>query len=449
LAETDANGATQRWFVYGNYIDEPLMMVAKCLDNTDPSSFFAHTLYYVQDALYSTRALVAYRGWVIEEQTAYDVYGNPLTWTSGDADADRDIDSGDSGKFMASRLESKCDPNYNWRCDINYDSIVNILDQFPFMPPRYSSTPANQQSFFTNPYYFTGRRVDLFDDGNLQLQDNRHRHYDYYTGRWLTHDPMHYVDGMNLYEYVQSKPLILTDPGGTGPYSFGDTCPPHPPPDPGAGPHAVDSPPNLSDWLYHEAWSKIAWSVRRPLPDASRHMKHYLGNTGNELTVRVDVMVRESPKATKHYYGKLNEAMDFVEKNVGCGKTLSIVGRWTGAKNTYSTSKNWFCAVGGYSACGSGRGTYIGSCSMSKCLYDLEFTYHFWDRYNWDVGKGVKFFGIINVPDTSLGKLHKEGIAQEFDMSGEVTIGVRWEKGQRFDESGKLTPGSSRRRCRR
>ncbi|MHC4619576.1 MAG: hypothetical protein ACYTEQ_17660, partial [Planctomycetota bacterium] len=34
LAETDANGTTQRWFVYGNYIDEPLMMVANCLDST-------------------------------------------------------------------------------------------------------------------------------------------------------------------------------------------------------------------------------------------------------------------------------------------------------------------------------------------------------------------------------------------------------------------------------
>jgi len=31
LAESDANGTTQRWFVYGNYIDEALMMVAACL----------------------------------------------------------------------------------------------------------------------------------------------------------------------------------------------------------------------------------------------------------------------------------------------------------------------------------------------------------------------------------------------------------------------------------
>lgn len=41
LAETDVNGTTQRWYVYGNYVDEPLMMVAPCLDSTDPSNYYA------------------------------------------------------------------------------------------------------------------------------------------------------------------------------------------------------------------------------------------------------------------------------------------------------------------------------------------------------------------------------------------------------------------------
>ena len=62
------------------------MMVAACLEQ----GAFAHRLYYIQDGLYSTRALVADKGWVIEEQTYYDVYGRAGTWTSGDADADGD-----------------------------------------------------------------------------------------------------------------------------------------------------------------------------------------------------------------------------------------------------------------------------------------------------------------------------------------------------------------------
>jgi len=71
------------------------MMAAKCLDSSDPGNAFAHKLYYVQDGLYSTRALVSTANFVISEQTGYDVYGRPVTWTSGDADADRDIDATD------------------------------------------------------------------------------------------------------------------------------------------------------------------------------------------------------------------------------------------------------------------------------------------------------------------------------------------------------------------
>jgi hypothetical protein len=37
---------------------------------------------------------------------------------------------------------------------------------------------------------FTGRRVDILDNGSLKIQYNRNRYYDYYTGRWLTHDPL-------------------------------------------------------------------------------------------------------------------------------------------------------------------------------------------------------------------------------------------------------------------
>ena len=48
----------------------------------------------------------------------------------------------------------------------------------------------------------------------MKIQYNRNRYYDYYTGRWLTQDPLGYVDGMNLYEYVKSNPITAKDPAG-------------------------------------------------------------------------------------------------------------------------------------------------------------------------------------------------------------------------------------------
>jgi RHS repeat-associated protein len=85
-------------------------------------------------------------------------------------------------------------------------------------------------SAYNNPYLFTGRRVDTLDSGSLKIQYNRNRYYDYYTGRWLTHDPLgitpnpqlpnvfnpagQYKNGLTLYEYVSGTPLENTEPYG-------------------------------------------------------------------------------------------------------------------------------------------------------------------------------------------------------------------------------------------
>jgi len=45
-------------------------------------------------------------------------------------------------------------------------------------------------SGYNNPYLFTGRRVDILDTCSLKIQYSRNRYYDYYAGRWLSHDPL-------------------------------------------------------------------------------------------------------------------------------------------------------------------------------------------------------------------------------------------------------------------
>jgi RHS repeat-associated protein len=86
-------------------------------------------------------------------------------------------------------------------------------------------------SLYGNPYLFTARDLDILDGGSLKIQYNRNRYYDSYTGRWLSRDPLgivpnaqkpnvfspqiQYQDGMNLFEYVRSRPIIFTDFAGT------------------------------------------------------------------------------------------------------------------------------------------------------------------------------------------------------------------------------------------
>jgi len=81
-----------------------------------------------------------------------------------------------------------------------------------------------------NYYAFTGRELDWLDGGNLQVMYYRARYYDPDTGRFLQRDPLginpagesvspfdaqaQYTDGMNLYEYIKSNPIIYLDPQG-------------------------------------------------------------------------------------------------------------------------------------------------------------------------------------------------------------------------------------------
>jgi RHS repeat-associated protein len=71
-------------------------------------------------------------------------------------------------------------------------------------------------SDIANPYLFTGRQLDTLDSGGFLIQYSRARYYDYETGRWYQRDPLGYVDGMGLYEYVGSAPLDWLDTTGLG-----------------------------------------------------------------------------------------------------------------------------------------------------------------------------------------------------------------------------------------
>ena len=65
-------------------------------------------------------------------------------------------------------------------------------------------------SLFDNPYTFTGRRLDP----ETGLYYYRARYYHPTLGRFLTRDPLGYVDGAGLYEYVNAGPLERVDPLG-------------------------------------------------------------------------------------------------------------------------------------------------------------------------------------------------------------------------------------------
>ena len=65
-------------------------------------------------------------------------------------------------------------------------------------------------SAYANPYLWTGQRYDPAS----QTYHFWARTFSPNLGRWLQRDPLGYVDGVNLYEYVRGNPILKTDPMG-------------------------------------------------------------------------------------------------------------------------------------------------------------------------------------------------------------------------------------------
>jgi RHS repeat-associated protein len=146
IAEYTNNALTKK-YVYGVYIDEPLLMI-------NVAGLVETKYYYHANNLYSVAAITDATGAVVERYR-YTPYGE-----------------------------------------------ATVLDPTGLIP--------QPSSLVSQPYFFTGRRLDAETD----LMYYRARYYDVQLGRFLSRDPLEYVDGMNLYMYVGNSPPNLVDPTG-------------------------------------------------------------------------------------------------------------------------------------------------------------------------------------------------------------------------------------------
>jgi len=117
------------------------------------------------------------------------------------------------------------DKDYYYAHDHLY-SVVALIDDGGNVVERYeydaygkahilsSAYSVLSSAQYGNPYFFTGRRLDELDNGNFEIYYYRARYYDTYMARFYQPDPLGYVDGLNLYEYVVGNPVAHTDPLG-------------------------------------------------------------------------------------------------------------------------------------------------------------------------------------------------------------------------------------------
>ena len=120
--------------------------------------------YYYTDALGSIRLITDDEGTIVESYT-YNPFGRPRVMTSAGTDG-------------------------NW--------LTEDVTVFALFSP------------LGNPYMFTARRWDF----HVGLYYYRFRDYNPSLGRFCQPDPLHYIDGMNLYAYCSNNPINWIDPWG-------------------------------------------------------------------------------------------------------------------------------------------------------------------------------------------------------------------------------------------
>lgn len=167
IEERDTADMLVKQYVYGNYIDEPLVL-DRNLDGDDSATSSGDTrLFYHQNTLYSVFALTDVTGSIVEGNQ-YDAYGRQTVFA----------------------------PGSNGIVDFSGDDVVTV----------------GGTSLQYNPYLFTGRRLD----SESGLYYYRHRYMDPALGRFIVRDPLGTRKDKlgSTFSYAGSNPFKLVDPLG-------------------------------------------------------------------------------------------------------------------------------------------------------------------------------------------------------------------------------------------
>jgi WXG100 family type VII secretion target len=227
---------------------------------------------------------------------------------------------------------------------------------------------------------------------------------------------------------------------------------PHPPlADEGSGVHHSED-PSAADRAFEGLLHLGAGAWEADRPDAARHMRHYLGNSGETLEVDVAKMMRDMPQFEMHSQAYFQA---FLQRDIrnqilqdynGQPLEFEITSDWNSDfYATKSVSENWFYAMGGFSYSYSARVTVEPpTIAGENPIVEVDYQLFVHDVYNWDQGKMVTIdkpdlplVGEISLPipeeyqahildegdhwriyDSALAQLHTAGLAREYVISG-------------------------------
>jgi len=166
---------------------------------------------------------------------------------------------------------------------------------------------------------------------------------------------------------------------------------------------------------------------------AAQNMQHFLDGTGTVQKVHPQVLIHDLPGFKKQVNSDLSDldcqlygkAVSAYQANGNQPINMSFRGPWKTYYAGPEESQDWFYAMGGFSYEISGYVTVEPPATPGgQPRAVMHYRLHVHDRYNWDTGKGVSI-GPIDIPDTAQQRLHRTGLAQEYDIDGSTDLLTR------------------------
>lgn len=252
----------------------------------------------------------------------------------------------------------------------------------------------------------------------------RHRYYDTYAARFCQPDLLEYLDGLNLYEYTSGNPVLFLDFWGLLGYKIGDEPPPEPTWEHGrwARMNFYFLPKIGRDMLLAVKGAAFAHAlVVQPFaPNTSRHLEHYLKNSGSDITIDYPQLLMDSGDARKHLIEKLRFAQRKAETSYP-GLTYS---RTDYSLGVILDDFDWINAILHYWTWDK----YKTTCPSSpEYDYKMEWSIEFLDLYefenDWTKGGGLML-------DGEMWLLNMFGLAQHFKINGSHALVIEWKEGE-------------------
>ncbi len=189
----------------GGYIDHCILRDkdANTAWDTASDGTLEERMYYCQNWRADVPAILTSSGKLVE-WIKYSAYGTATALPTGDTDSDGDYDINDLGNMGG---------GYELRKDAELDGDVDGNDVNYAIANGYQTLGRGvlSSSYVANRKGYAGYEND---GAIVRFAHVRNRVLDSTLGRWTRRDPIGYVDGSNLYEYVRSAAIRRMDSSG-------------------------------------------------------------------------------------------------------------------------------------------------------------------------------------------------------------------------------------------